>query len=339
MVKVAIIGGTGYTGRDIIQLVARHPRVELCGIAADPSFLGKKIQEVFPRLTGLVDMEIVDAFDAKIQQADCIFFSLPHKVSMGIIEKYADGKKKLIDLSADFRFNDLTVYEKWYGVKHVNADLNKKFVYGLPELYTSQIAGTSYLANPGCFPTSIILALAPALKNGLVVPGSIICDSKTGVTGAGRKAALPLLFPEVNESVKAYRVGEHQHAPEMNQELSKIAGQPVEIMFVPHLVPINRGILSTIYCTLQKNITAEELVELYRAMYKGRRFVSIKDKGLFPELQDVVETNCCHIGIKVDASKKMLVLVSCLDNLLKGAAGQAVQNMNIMYGWDETLGF
>jgi N-acetyl-gamma-glutamyl-phosphate reductase len=257
---------------------------------------------------------------------------------MEIIQAYADSGKKLIDLSADLRFDDLAAYEKCYGVKHIDQALNGKFIYGLPEINRSQVQKTNFLANPGCYPTSVILAIAPVLKNGLIEPTGIICDSKTGVTGAGRKAALGFLFPEVSETLKAYKVDQHPHAPEIDQELTKLAGTAARVTFVPHLVPLNRGILSTIYCRLAKPVSTGQVLKVYQEMYGAEPFVRVKGEGQYPEVQEVLHSNYCDIGLKVDQTGETLMVVSVIDNLLKGASGQAVQNMNIMCGFKETAG-
>ncbi|MEE8360354.1 MAG: N-acetyl-gamma-glutamyl-phosphate reductase, partial [Candidatus Omnitrophota bacterium] len=242
--------------------------------------------------------------------------------------------KKVIDLSADYRL-PAGMYEKWYDAQHTDLDNLKEAVYGLPEVYRDKINKAQLIANPGCYPTSIILGCLPIVKQGIAKVDTIIVDSKTGVTGAGRKAALPLSFSEVNENLKAYKVNAHQHKPEVNQELAKVTNKVVDIVFTPHLIPINRGILSTIYLKLKKDIDTKELASVYRKFYRTEPFVRVSSDRL-PEVRDVVNTNYCDIGVTVSGS--MAIIVSCIDNLIKGAAGQAAQNMNIMCNFDEKEG-
>ncbi len=242
--------------------------------------------------------------------------------------------KKVIDLSADYRL-PANLYEKWYGAGHSDKDNLKEAVYGLPELYRDKISKAQLIANPGCYPTSIILPSAPLIESGVVKLDTIIADSKSGVTGAGRKAALPLIFAEVNESLKAYKINEHQHKPEINQELSKVTNKVVDVVFTPHLAPMSRGILSTVYFKLRKDVKARDIFNIYKKAYRNEPFVRVSSEML-PEIRDVAHTNFCDIGVSVTAS--MAVVVSCIDNLIKGAAGQAVQNMNIICGFDEKEG-
>jgi len=237
--------------------------------------------------------------------------------------------KKVIDLSADFRLRDVATYEKWYS-RHTAPNIIKESVYGMPELYGDEIAKARLVANPGCYPTSVILGLAPLLKANWIDDSSIIADSKSGVSGAGREPQVGTLFCEVDEGFKAYKVGEHRHTPEMEQEISILAGCDVRISFTPHLLPITRGILSTIYATLQKDVTTAELIDLYRVFYKGKKFVRVYKAGTFPNISSVRGSNCCDIGLFVDARTKRVIIICAIDNLVKGAAGQAIQNMNLM---------
>ncbi|MBU0605820.1 MAG: N-acetyl-gamma-glutamyl-phosphate reductase, partial [Candidatus Omnitrophica bacterium] len=258
-----------------------------------------------------------------------------HTVSMKIAPVFLKAGKLVVDLSADYRL-DPKVYEKWYGIAHKDTTNLTQAVYGLPELYSDSIKKARLLANPGCYPTSVILGIAPALFEKAIDRSSIIADSKSGATGAGRKADIGLIFCEINENLKAYKVNEHQHKPEINTILSRVAGEDINIVFTPHLIPMNRGILSTIYLKLTRSMTTEAVVELYKKFYHGKPFVRVYDAGKLPQVRDVVGTNFCDIGVKVSGST--LIVVSCIDNLTKGAAGQAVQNMNLMCGFDETEG-
>jgi N-acetyl-gamma-glutamyl-phosphate reductase len=264
--------------------------------------------------------------------------ALPHRVSMEIAPKFLKLKKKVIDLSADYRLEDLKVYKKWYGVSHKDEGNLKEAVYGLPEAYRSSIKGARLIANPGCYPTASLLALLPIVKQRAGQLEYLIIDAKTGVTGAGRKPDISISFAEVDENLKAYKINEHQHAPEIAQELSKLGGGIPELVFVPHLAPMRRGILATIYIKLAGELGEKEIFDLYEKSYKKEPFVRVMGKGTYPEIKNVVGTNFCDIGIKVDKTKRLVIIVSAIDNLDKGASGQAVQNMNIMCGFDERAG-
>ncbi len=256
---------------------------------------------------------------------------------MAVAPIFLKAGKKVIDLSADFRLRDVATYERWYS-RHTARDIMKESVYGIPELYGDEIAKAKLVANPGCYPTSVILGLAPLLKANWIDDSSIIADSKSGVSGAGREPQVVTLFCEVDEGFKAYKVGEHRHTPEMEQEISILAGCDVIISFTPHLLPITRGILSTIYAKLQKEIATEELIDLYRAFYKGKKFVRVYKAGTFPNISSVRGSNYCDIGLTVDARTKRVIIICAIDNLVKGAAGQAIQNMNLMCGLSEDTG-
>jgi len=336
MVKVAVVGATGYTGEQIVKILLNHPKVEVTSLSAlvdKPLPIGK----ILPEFKNRIDLVCgnLDVDDAA-SKSEVVFLSLPHKVSMKFAPLFLKKGKKVIDLSADYRLKDITVYEKWYGAKHEDQAHVAEAVYGLPELFREKIKKASLIANPGCYPTGSILGSAPMLIKKVVDTKSIIIDAKTGVTGAGRKAAVELIFGEVNENIKAYKINQHQHMPEINQELSNAAGEKIEITFTPHLVPMNRGILSTIYFKLVKPMSTKEAVDLYKDFYKNEPFVRVYDENEFPQTRDVINTNFCDIGVKVTGS--MAIVISCIDNLWKGAASQAVQNMNIICGFKETEG-
>jgi len=336
MVKAAVVGATGYTGEQIVKILLGHPKVEITSLSAiveKPLPIGKLLPEFKGRtdlVCGHLDTDFV------IKNSDIVFLSLPHKVSMKYAPLFLNKGKKVIDLSADYRLKDASVYEKWYGAKHEDEKYLKESVYGLPELYREKIKKASLIANPGCYPTGSLLACAPLVSKKFVDIKSIIVDAKTGVTGAGRKAAVELIFGEVSENIKAYKINQHQHMPEINQELSNVAGEKIEITFTPHLVPMNRGILSTVYFKAEKPVETKKVVDLYKEFYKGETFVRVYDEGEFPQTRDVISTNFCDIGIK--ATGNMIIVISCIDNLWKGAASQAVQNMNIICGFKETEG-
>lgn len=335
MLRVGVVGATGYTGEEMVKILVGHKKVKVTHLSAIIDKEGP-ISAVFPSLRGRIDIVCKKPdTDETIEKTDIVFLALPHRVSMEVAPKFLKAGKKVIDLSADYRL-DQDVYKIWYGVEHKDKDHLASAVYGLPELYRDAIKKADLIANPGCYPTSIILAVAPMLKAMAAREGFVIADSKSGVTGAGRRPDIALSFGEVNENLKAYKANEHQHKPEINKILSEFAKRPVDVVFTPHLVPMNRGILSTVYLKLAKAVKTEEAVEIYKSFYKGKPFVRIYDAGRFPQVRDVVGTNYCDIGVKV--SDRVAIIVSCIDNLKKGAAGQAVQNMNIMCGFDETEG-
>ena len=335
MVKIGVVGATGYAGEEVIRILLNHKGVKITELSA---IIDKEepISSIFPAFKGKIDLICKKPDpDGMAKNIDLVFLGLPHKVSMEIAPLFLKAKKLVIDLSADYRLA-ADVYKIWYGIEHKDKANIDEAVYGLPELYREKIKTARLLANPGCYPTGAILGIAPMLANKVINDSDIIVDSKSGVTGAGRKADIALSFAEVNENLKAYKVNEHQHKPEINKILSDVAGKAVNIVFTPHLIPMNRGILSTIYMKLNNKMDTKVISDLYRDFYKGRPFVRISDDGKLPQIRDVVGTNYCDIGIKV--TDKNLIVIACIDNLKKGAAGQAVQNMNIMCGFAETEG-
>jgi len=337
MIKVGIYGASGYTGQECLRLLLRHSGVEVVAITSR-RYAGLPIADVYPVFAGLTSLVFMDASPKEVaEQADVIFLALPHSESMKVAPVFLGSGKKVIDLSADYRLRDVKVYEHWYG-QHTSPQVVSQAVYGIPELYRDEVAKARFVANPGCYPTSVILGTAPALKHRLIDTTSLIVDSKSGTSGAGRDPQVGSLFCEVNEGFKAYKVGKHRHTPEIEQELSRLAGQEIKISFTPHLLPIDRGILSTIYATLSWDITGEEITELYRNFYQGERFVRVCQPGSFPNVAFVRGSNYCDIGVTVDARTHRLIIVSVIDNLVKGAAGQAIQNMNILCGFPEHTG-
>ncbi|MEK6726578.1 MAG: N-acetyl-gamma-glutamyl-phosphate reductase [Deltaproteobacteria bacterium] len=338
MLKVAIVGASGYTGVELIRLLSNHPEVEITAVTSEQS-AGKKISSVFPSLANIFDktLEPLDP-DLIAKKADLIFTALPHQKAMDVVPHFLKAGKKVIDLSADFRIKDASTYGAWYE-EHKAPELLKEAAYGLPELHREEIKRARLIANPGCYPTSAVLALAPLLKNGLIAPETIVIDSKSGVSGAGRSATLDTHFPEANEGFKAYKVAEHRHTPEIEQELSLLANSSVIVSFTPHLLPVNRGILSTIYASLTSQESGvrsqEELSKLYEEFYKDEGFVRVYPRDSFPNISNVRGSNFCDIGIKLDKRTERVVIISAIDNLVKGASGQAVQNMNIVYGFHE----
>ncbi|MFC1667500.1 N-acetyl-gamma-glutamyl-phosphate reductase [Candidatus Omnitrophota bacterium] len=337
MLKVGIMGSSGYAGEELIRILLNHPEVQIKALAAKIDKIA--IYDLYPWLKGRLSLECSDMDAGEIsKKCDLVFLALPHKVSMQFAPLFLKAGKKVIDLSADFRINDVNVYEKWYEVKHECPECIKNAVYGLPEFYRDKIKKADLVANPGCYPTSIILGCAPLLKEKIADTKAIICDSKSGSSGAGRVPTQALMFTEIQNSIRPYKVNVHRHMSEIDQELSSISGSKVEINFVPHLVPMERGILSVIYLRLKKDIDTKKALEFYRDFYKDEYYVRVLKEGVLPDTKNVVRTNFCDISLKVFPEKSLAIVMTAIDNLVKGASGQAVQNMNIMCGFDEKEG-
>lgn len=337
MIKVGIAGASGYTGVELVKLISNHPKAKLCSITSN-SYKDKSLTDIFPSMKGFENLICEDLDIPTIsQKIDVMFLALPPKVSMRHVPSLLEHKIKVIDLSADYRFADAAKYESAYQ-EHTSKHLLKQSVYGLSEIYRDQIKTSSLVGNPGCYPTSILLPLIPLLKEGLIKSEGIISDSKSGVSGAGRSLSLTTHFCETNESFTAYKVGNHRHTPEINEILSIQSKQKVEITFVPHLLPLTRGMLSTIYAQALGDITEDKIRKTLNSYYEKEFFVSILDKNLYPAISHVRGTNRCDIGFHFDETTKKIIIISAIDNILKGAAGQAVQNMNILFGLDDHLG-
>lgn len=333
MVRVAIIGASGYTGVEAIEILLRHPKAELTYLTALPEECGH-VADTFAQLKGRLDMMIEPLDLGKLsKKADVALCCLPHKVSMGFVPKLLDAGVKVIDFSADYRIRDVGVYEKFYQ-KHTDTANLAKAVYGLPELFRDEIKGADLVANPGCFPTGAVLAIAPLLKEGLIDVDDIIVSSVTGASGAGKNPSPPFHFPNMNENFFPYGIGVHRHMPEMEQVAGDVAGKDVSLLFQPHVGCFDRGILSTVYCKPVGDITPGELGDLYGQFYAGEKFVQVLQTA--PKVKDVAGTNYCHVFATV--AKGKVVCFSAIDNLIKGASGQAIQNMNVMFGLDESLG-
>ena len=337
MIKIAVVGASGYTGVELLRLLLNHPDVTVSCVTANQN-AGEKVATLFPSLAGRIDM-VCTAFDVATvaAHADLVFTALPHQTAMAVIPDLLAAGCKVIDLSADYRLRDPQVYASWYA-PHTSPELLAKAVYGLPELYRKEIPRARLIANPGCYPTSVALALAPLLLGGFIDPATLIIDSKSGTSGAGRGAKVGSLYCEVNEGFKAYSVGNHRHTPEIEQTLSQLAGQEVKVSFTPHLLPVSRGILSTCYASLRKETTTSALLQLYRSIYAGEPFVRICPEGELPNIAYVRGANYCDIGLVVDPRTGRVIVVAAIDNLVKGAAGQAIQNMNLLLGLPETRG-
>lgn len=336
--KVSIVGATGYTGIELIKILARHPEVSLECLTTrqpDPPALSSLVSTL-PKDSSL-KLTTFD-FQEVARSSDVVFLSLPHTEAVTWGEKFFKKGKVVIDLSADFRLKDPALYKEWYHFEHKQTGLLRHAVYGLPEYYRDSLRKANLIANPGCYPTSIILGLGPLLEKKLIETNSIIADSKSGVSGAGRKLAEATQFCEVEANFKAYKVTGHQHRPEMEQVLDEISGKKISLTFVPHLLPIQRGILSTLYVNLKKGATEKKVFDAFGEKYAQEPFVRVLTKGSFPSIAQVANTNFCDIGIWVNMKKRSAVIVSVIDNLLKGASGQAVQNMNIRLGLAEEMG-
>jgi N-acetyl-gamma-glutamyl-phosphate reductase len=337
MITVGIYGGSGYTGQELMKILIRHDESKVIAVTSR-KYKGIPVADVYPIFRGLTEAEYVDASPEDLAGlCDVVFLAVPHGEAMEVAPLFLDSGTKVIDLSADYRLRDINVYESWYK-RHTSPHLIDRAVYGLPELYRDDIVGSDLVANPGCYPTGVILGLAPILKESVIDASSIIVDSKSGVSGAGREPSTGSLFCEVSEGFKAYKIGNHRHTPEINQELSVLAGRDVVVTFVPHLIPVNRGILSTSYATLQKKTSIGELIGMYKQFYRDEQFVRVADEGMFPNISSVKGSNYCDIGLTLDERTGRVIIVSSIDNLIKGASGQAVQNMNIMCGLPEDTG-
>lgn len=335
MIRIGIVGASGYTGAELARILCNHPEVELT-VATSRQYAGKPLSQVFPSLQGRADILCEDLPVAKlVGRADFFFTAVPHQTAMDIVPQLVSAGKKVVDLSADFRLHDPQVYEQWYQA-HTAKDLLATAIYGLPELHRAEIVKAQLVANPGCYPTSVLLGLAPLLKAGLVDPQTIIIDAKSGASGAGRAAQVGSLYCEVADGFKAYKVGEHRHTPEIEQELSWLCGKSVTVSFTPHLLPMSRGILSTIYAQAGKDIP--DLVELYQSFYRDEEFIRVCPSGQYPATQYVRGSNYCDIGVKFDPRTGRIIILSAIDNVVKGASGQAVQNMNLMCGFPENTG-
>lgn len=337
MVKVGIVGATGYTGAELVRILCNHPGVELSVLTSE-SYSGMRYSEVYPAFREKVGIPCVPLEPQRVAEvADVIFTALPHSKSMACVPRFLELGKKVLDMSADFRLKDKKTYEQWY-VPHTAPELLGISAYGLPELHRHEIKEAQLVAVPGCYPTSAILGVAPLAKAGLLSHEPIIVNSASGVTGAGRSLDIGSLFCEVNEGMKAYKVAQHRHTPEMEQEISSLAGRELRVTFVPHLLPLSRGILSTIYLGLKEPRGEEELLAEYSTFYKTEPFVRVLPRGQFPNLRDVRGSNFCDIGLRVDPRSGKVIALVAIDNLVKGASGQAVQCMNLMLALPEVEG-
>lgn len=337
MIKGAVIGATGYAGQQLVWFLNNHKYVEIKFLASH-TYADEEFSKIYNNYTGIINNKCINMkeVEERLEEIDVLFIALPHGKSFDIVKKALEKGVKVIDLGADFRLEDVECYEEWYKLEHKCPELLEEAIYGLVEIYRNEIKNKKLIANPGCYTTASILALYPLLKSKLIDTDSIIIDAKSGVSGAGRGLNTASLYAECNESIKAYGVAGHRHTPEIEQELSKAAGEKLLLNFTPHLVPMNRGILATCYGKLKNNISQEEVYKIYEEFYKNDYFIRIVDT--LPETRNVRGSNFCDIGIRVDKRTNRIIVVSAIDNLIKGAAGQAVQNMNLIFGLEEGEG-
>ena len=336
MIKVGIIGATGYAGSELVRLITQHPKAELVTMTSQ-SYAGQEYKEVYSNYSHLDYVCEEEHIEEMAEKCDVIFLALPHGVASKKINADILSKTKIIDLGADFRIQDVDVYEKWY-TTHYSKDILPEAVYGLCEINRDKIKGKRIVANPGCYTSCSILSLYPLVKEGMIDLSSIIIDAKSGATGAGRGLSLGNHYCELNESVKAYKVASHRHTPEIEEQLSIAAGQDIVLNFTPHLIPMDRGILATCYATLNKKYTYDDIRKAYEKYYGHEHFIRLTKEGVFPETKWVKGSNFVDIGFTVDERTNRVIVIGALDNLFKGAAGQAVQNMNIIMGIEETTG-
>ena len=336
MIKVGIVGATGYTGSELVRLLYNHPEIDIRIITSE-SRKGARFSDVHPHFQGLADYELQPAHKILEENLDAVFLALPHGVSMSFVEKYEGSDFLVIDLSGDFRLSAPGVYESWYAKRHTFPKGFEQAAYGLPELHRDKIRKSRLVANPGCYPTSAILGLAPLVKANIIVPGQVVVDSKSGVTGAGVKATPTTHYSNVSDNFKAYGLKRHRHTIEIEEQLSGLSSNgAMQIQFTPHLLPVDRGILSTIYTQPREGVTENQLKDLYTSFYEGHPFVRLRKAS--PALKDVRGSNFCDLFVTYDDRTNRIITVSVIDNLVKGAAGQAMQNMNLMFGLEETTG-
>ncbi|MGN8645992.1 N-acetyl-gamma-glutamyl-phosphate reductase [Gracilibacillus sp. HCP3S3_G5_1] len=335
---VAIVGGTGYGAVELLRFLHNHPHVQVKKIISH-SNSGTELAETYPHVVDIIDIQMTELdVDMLAEEVELVFFATPSNVSKNHIPALVDKGVRCIDLSGDFRLQDGEKYLKYYGEEIAPQEYIQKAVYGLPEINKEAIKKARILANPGCYPTATTLGLIPAVEQGLVEHSSIIIDAKTGVSGAGRSLSLNVHFSEMNENLKAYKIGVHKHIPEIEQMLTERASEDIQVIFTPHIVPMTRGIMSTMYVDMKDNYSTKQLIDIYQTYYQDHPFVRIRKEGVFPSTKEVYGSNYCDIGLYADERTGKLIIVSVIDNLVKGASGQAIQNMNVMYGWEERAG-
>ena len=336
-IKAGVVGATGYAGAELVRLLTGHPQAELAAISS-VSFTGQALSDIYPAYYHICDL-VCGTQEEVVEKSDVVFAALPHGLSQELAKTCYDAGKVFIDLGADFRLENEDDYKEWYGGTYLYKELHEQAVYALPELFREQIRGKKIIANPGCYTTAVPLALAPALRKGYIAAEGIIADCKSGVTGAGRKLTQNTHYPELDEGFSAYKVAAHRHTPEMEQSLSHVAGgAPVKLTFVPHLLPVNRGILATCYAKLQKEASLQEVRQVYEEQYGDEPFIRLLPEGRVADIKNVRYSNYCDISLHMDPRTNTFIAISAIDNMVKGAAGQAIQNMNLAFGLDETCG-
>lgn len=336
-IKAGVVGATGYAGAELVRLLTGHPQAELAAISS-VSFTGQALSDIYPAYYHICDL-VCGTQEEVVEKSDVVFAALPHGLSQELAKTCYDAGKVFIDLGADFRLENEDDYKEWYGGAYLYKELHEQAVYALPELFREQIRGKKIIANPGCYTTAVPLALAPALRKGYIAAEGIIADCKSGVTGAGRKLTQNTHYPELNEGFSAYKVAAHRHTPEMEQSLSHVAGgAPVKLTFVPHLLPVNRGILATCYAKLQKEVSLQEIRQAYEEQYGDEPFIRLLPEGRVADIKNVRYSNYCDISLHMDPRTNTFIAISAIDNMVKGAAGQAIQNMNLAFGLDEACG-
>lgn len=333
MISVGIVGGTGYTGVELLRILAMHPHAEI-KVVTSRGEAGNKVTSVYPSLLGSINVDFTQPDVAELKDCDCVFFAAPNGTAMQMVPELIKAGVKVIDLAADFRIKDSAVWEQWYKQAHACPDVLQMAVYGLPELHREEIKQAQLVANPGCYPTAVLLGFLPLIEKGITQDAQLIADAKSGVSGAGRAASVPTLFSEAGENFKAYNVNAHRHWPEIKQELEGVASQNLNFVFTPHLVPMVRGILASLYVTKVKSV--DKLTDLYKQRYKNEPFVQVLDDNALPETKHVRASNQCMLSVSCPYDGDTAVVLSVIDNLVKGAAGQAVQNMNLMFALEET---
>lgn len=339
MINIGIIGASGYSGSELLRFLANHPGELHVALCTSETYAGRRVDSVLPHLRGLISCEFEALnINSLKEKVDVVVLAVPHKVSMAFVPQILAQGLRVVDFSADYRLKDADTYEAWYHVPHTSPELLEEAVYGLPERYREDIRTARLVANPGCYPTSAILAAAPLLDSGAVELNSLIVDSKSGISGAGPKPRDTTHYPNRESNVVAYNIGVHRHTPEIEQELSAVAGEPLCVSFTPHLVPMTRGILSTLYLHLKQELSTETMLERYAAFYANEPFVRVLPAGEYPQTKAVLGSNYCDIGLEVDARTNRVVVMAAIDNLGKGAAGAVVQNLNLMFGFNETSG-
>jgi N-acetyl-gamma-glutamyl-phosphate reductase len=334
MIKVGIVGGTGYTGVELLRLLAQHPQAELVAITSRTE-AGVRVADMFPSLRGRVDLAFVEPARANLERCDVVFFATPHGVAMSDARRLVDAGVKIVDLAADFRLQELAEWKKWYNLDHTAPELVREAVYGLPEVNRAAIRSARIVGNPGCYATTVQLGFLPLVESETVDLDHHVADAKSGVSGAGRKTELPLMFSEASDNFSAYNVAGHRHVPEIRETFQRIAGRPVGLVFVPHLTPMVRGIFATLYARITREA---DFQAMYEKRFAGEPFVDVLPAGRHPETRSVRASNTCRIAVHRPGNGDTLVILAVIDNLVKGASGQAVQNMNIMFGLDESLG-